>query len=358
VTGHLGHQPLRGIRVIEIDGIGPVPFACRLLHGLGADVLRITRPDAGPLGDVGRALTIGRPAHTVDLKTDDGRREVLDLLRRADVLVEGLRPGAMERLGLGPREVLRRHPRVVYARMTGWGQDGPLAQRAGHDITYAALAGALHLAGSPEQPAPPANLLADFGGGSMFLLVGVLAALLERERTGVGQVVDAAMVDGTAALTTMLHGLLAQGLWSNRRGANLLDGGAPFYSTYRCADGGFVAVGALEPQFYRALVDGLGLGERFAAERIGQDDPAGWPRMRATLAETFAARTRDEWAAHFADTDACVAPVLTLGEAAGHPHLQARGVFGTEGGAPLPRVAPLFSGPDSVDLPHPGAERA
>jgi alpha-methylacyl-CoA racemase len=242
--------------------------------------------------------------------------------------------------------------------MTGWGQDGPLAQRAGHDITYAALAGALHLAGSPEQPAPPANLLADFGGGSMFLLVGVLAALLERERTGVGQVVDAAMVDGTAALTTMLHGLLAQGLWSNRRGANLLDGGAPFYSTYRCADGGFVAVGALEPQFYRALVDGLGLGERFAAERIGQDDPAGWPRMRATLAETFAARTRDEWAAHFADTDACVAPVLTLGEAAGHPHLQARGVFGTEGGAPLPRVAPLFSGPDSVDLPHPGAERA
>src|SRR5690606_17601773 len=172
MTGHLGHQPLKGVRVIELDGIGPVPFACRLRHGLGAQVLRITRPESGPLGDVGRALTIGRPTHTVDLKTDAGRREVLDLLRRADVLVEGLRPGAMERLGLGPREVLRRHPKVVYARMTGWGQDGPLAQRAGHDITYAALAGVLHLAGSPEQPLPPANLLADFGGGSTFLVIG------------------------------------------------------------------------------------------------------------------------------------------------------------------------------------------
>lgn len=352
MTGHLGHQPLRGIRVVEIDGIGPVPFACRLLHGLGAEVLRVTRPDSGPLGEVGRALTVGRPSRTVDLKTDDGRREVLDLLRGADVLVEGLRPGAMERLGLGPREVLRRHPRVVYARMTGWGQDGPLAQRAGHDITYAALAGVLHLAGSPEQPLPPANLLADFGGGSMFLLVGVLAALLERERTGVGQVVDAAMVDGAAALSTMLHGLAAQGLWSSRRGSNLLDGGAPFYATYRCSDGGFVAVGALEPQFYRALVDGLGLGRRFATEGISQDDLTSWPSMRAALVETFATRSRDEWAAHFAESDACVAPVLTLHESTQHPHLRHRGVFASEGGATLPRVAPLFSGPDSVDLPR------
>lgn len=355
MTGHLGHQPLRGIRVVEIDGIGPVPFACRLLHGLGAEVLRITRPDAGPLGDVGRALTIGRPSRTVDLKTDAGRREVLDLLRRADVLVEGLRPGAMERLGLGPREVLRRHPRVVFARMTGWGQDGPLAQRAGHDITYAALAGVLHLAGSPEQPLPPANLLADFGGGSMFLVVGILAALLERERTGAGQVVDAAMVDGAASLSTMLHGLAAQGLWSNRRGSNLLDGGAPFYSTYRCANGGFVAVGALEPQFYRALIEGLGLRGRFAAEGISQEDLSSWPSMRAALSAAFATRTRDEWAAHFVDTDACVAPVLTLRESTQHPHLRHRGVFGEEGGATLPRVAPLFSGPDSVDLPRPPA---
>lgn len=356
MTGHLGHQPLRGIRVVEIDGIGPVPFACRLLHGLGADVVRVTRPDGGPLGgDVGRALTAGRPTRTVDLKTDAGRREVLDLLRGADVLVEGLRPGAMERLGLGPREVLRRHPRVVYARMTGWGQDGPLAQRAGHDITYAALAGVLHLAGSPEQPLPPANLLADFGGGSMFLLVGILAALLERERTGVGQVVDAAMVDGAAALSTMLHGLAAQGLWSARRGSNLLDGGAPFYSTYRCADGGFVAVGALEPQFYRALVDGLGLGERFAADGVSQEDLGSWETMREVFAQAFAARPRDAWAAHFADTDACVAPVLTLRESAQHPHLTRRGVFGTEGGVTLPRVAPLFSGPDSLDLPRPPA---
>jgi alpha-methylacyl-CoA racemase len=355
MTGHLGHQPLRGVRVVEIDGIGPVPFACRLLHGLGADVLRVTRPDTGPLGEAGRALTIGRPGHTVDLKTDAGRREVLDLLRRADVLVEGLRPGAMERLGLGPREVLRRHPRVVYARMTGWGQDGPLAQRAGHDITYAALAGVLHLAGSPEQPLPPANLLADFGGGSMFLVVGILAALLERERTGAGQVVDAAMVDGAAALSTMLHGLSAQGLWSSRRGGNLLDGGAPFYSTYRCSDGGFVAVGALEPQFYRALVEGLGLRDRFAAEGISQEDLSSWPSMRAALADVFMTRTRDEWAAHFEGTDACVAPVLTLRESTRHPHLRERGVFGSEGGATLPRVAPLFSGPDSVDLPRPPA---
>jgi alpha-methylacyl-CoA racemase len=353
VTGHLGHQPLRGLRVVEIDGLGPVPFAGRLLHGLGAEVLRVTRPDAGAFGDAGRALTTGRPSRTVDLKSDAGRRELLDLLRRADVLVEGLRPGAMERLGLGPREVLRRHPRVVYARMTGWGQDGPLAQRAGHDITYAALAGILHLAGSADQPLPPANLLADFGGGAMFLVVGVLAALLERERTGAGQVVDAAMVDGAAALSTMLHGLSAQGLWSERRGSNLLDGGAPFYSTYRCADGGFVAVGALEPQFYAALVDGLGLREEFAQGGVSQEDLASWPRMRAALAGAFVRRTRDDWAAHFADTDACVAPVLTLREAPRHPHLRARGVFASEGGAVLPRVAPRFSGPDSLDPPRP-----
>jgi len=353
MSSHLGHQPLRGVRIIEIDGIGPVPFACRLLHGLGAEVLRITRPESGPLGDVGRALTLGRPAHTVDLKTDEGRREVLDLLGKADVLVEGLRPGAMERLGLGPREVLRRYPKVVYARMTGWGQDGPLAQRAGHDITYAAIAGVLHLAGSPEQPLPPANLLADFGGGSTFLVIGILAALLERERTGVGQVVDTAMVDGAAALSTMLHGLVAQGLWSSRRGSNLLDGGAPFYSTYRCADGGFVAVGALEPQFYRALVDGLDLSERFAAADISQEDLSSWPAMRRAFTDIFATRPRDEWAAHFEDTDACVAPVLTLRESTQHPHMQARGVFGDENGATLPRVAPRFSGPDTVELPKP-----
>lgn len=353
MTGHLGHQPLDGIRVIEIDGLGPVPFACRLLAGMGASVLRITRPESGPLGDVGTALTIGRPARMVDLKTDAGRRELLELLRGADVLVEGLRPGAMERLGLGPREVQRRHPRIVYARMTGWGQDGPLAQRAGHDITYAALAGVLHLAGSPAQPLPPANLLADFGGGSMFLVVGILAALLERERTGVGQVIDAAMVDGAAALSTMLHGLSAQGLWSDRRGSNLLDGGAPFYSTYRCSDGGFVAVGALEPQFFGALVAGLDLTERFAAQGISQDSMASWPAMRAAFIEVFASRSRDEWAAHFVDTDACVAPVLTLRESTRHPHLQARGVYAVEGGAVLPRVAPLFSGPDSIDLPKP-----
>ncbi|MDO5502944.1 MAG: CaiB/BaiF CoA-transferase family protein [Actinomycetia bacterium] len=353
MTGHLGHQPLTGVRVVEIDGLGPVPFACRLLAGLGADVLRITRPESGPLAGVGTALTVGRPAKTVDLKTDEGRRELFDLLHKADVLVEGLRPGAMERLGLGPREVQRRFPRIVYARMTGWGQDGPLAERAGHDITYAAIAGVLHLAGSPEQPLPPANLLADFGGGSLFLVVGILAALLERERTGSGQVVDAAMVDGAAALSTMLHGLAAQGMWSQRRGSNLLDGGAPFYSTYRCSDGGFVAVGALEPQFYAALVSGLDLTAQFAQDEVSQENIASWPAMRAAFTETFARRTRDEWAAHFEDTDACVAPVLTLRESTQHPHLTARGVFAEEGGAVLPRVAPRFSGPDSIELPRP-----
>ncbi|MEO7070964.1 MAG: CaiB/BaiF CoA-transferase family protein [Nostocoides sp.] len=336
--------PLAGLTVVELSGLGPAPFAGLLLAELGADVVRIDRPGGNsPLDDSG-GLGRSRPSVAVDLKHPEGLATVQRLIDGADVLVEGLRPGVTERLGLGPDDCLRRNPRLVYARMTGWGQQGPLAQRAGHDITYAAITGALHLTGTAERPIAPVNVLADFGGGTLYLLVGILAALHARESTGRGQVVDAAMVDGAASLVTMFYGLLGSGAWQDRRGVNLLDGGAPFYDTYTCADRKFVAVGALEPPFYAALLEGLGL----TFER-SQYDPRGFAEQRAAFTRTFLTRTRDEWAEHFAGSDACVAPVLSLTEAPTHPHLAARGTFAQLDGHPVPRVAPRFSDTPALD---------
>lgn len=331
--------PLAGLRVVELAGIGPGPYACLLLAELGADVVRVDRiAGGGAAAEQSETLNRSRPAIAVDLKNPQGRETLLRLVDGADILVEGWRPGVAERLGIGPQECLERNPRLVYGRMTGWGQSGPLAHTAGHDINYAAITGALHISGSADKPRQAANLVADFGGGAMFLVTGVLAAIHERQTSGRGQVVDAAMVDGAASLMTMMYGMHATGQWKDRREANLLDGGAPFYDTYECADGKHVAVGAIEPQFYAALVAGLGV-----SPEGDQLDEQRWPAHRALFAETFASRTRDEWAAVFEGTDACVAPVLSLEEAPRHPHMQARGVFEPVGAGAAPRVAPRFS---------------
>lgn len=353
MTKDMPGGPLAGLRVVEMAGIGPAPYACLLLAELGADVLRVDRPGgSGPLAGPTSGLNRSRPCVAVDLKAADGPAVVLRLVERADVLIEGLRPGVMERLGLGPQPCLARNPRLVYGRMTGWGQTGPRAHEVGHDITYAAITGALHAVGPAHEPLPPVNLVADFGGGSMFLLLGVLSALYARQRSGAGQVVDAAMVDGAASLLTMVYAMLGEGLWSDARAANLLDGGCPYYRTYQCADGEFVAVGPLEPPFYAQLVDGLGLtGHEVAGHRLpaGQDDRASWPELTRLFAERFGTRARNEWVATFAGTDACVAPVCTLTEAPDDPHLAARGVFTEVGGVRQPRVAPRFSATPTLE---------
>ena len=345
--------PLDGVRVIEIASLAPAPFGCMVLSDLGADVLRVDRvtapghPVVQPQKD---PLVRGRRSIQLNLKDPAGAGVLLRLLARADVLVEGYRPGVAERLGFGPEVCLERNPRLVYARMTGWGQDGPLAPSAGHDIDYLAVAGTLHPIGrAGERPVPPLNLVADFGGGGMLLAVGVLAALLERERSGRGQVVDAAMVDGAALLATFIHGLRAAGAWRDERGSNLLDGGAPFYDTYETADGRYVAVGALEHRFYTELLGRLGLGE---AGLPAQLDPAGWPVLRERLRAVFAQRTQAEWMAVFDGSDACVAPVLSMAEAPGHPHNAARGTFVEVGGVGQPAPAPRFSR-TPADLPQP-----
>lgn len=337
--------PLQGLRVVELAGIGPGPFAAMLLADLGADVVRVDRTGGGsPIGtDPARdLLNRGKRSIAVDLKQPAGVQTVLALAGRAHALIEGWRPGVAERLGVGPDAVLARNPALVYGRMTGWGQDGPLATTAGHDVDYIALAGALDPigpAGGPPQI--PVNLVGDFGGGSLYLVVGILAALREADRTGRGQVVDAAIVDGTAHLTTLLHGLRAAGLWQDRRGANLLDGGAPFYAVYETADGGHMAVGALEPQFYAELLRRLDLDGD--PDLPGQYDIARWPQLRARFAERFATRTRAAWTAHFAGSDACVTAVHTLGEATTDPHLSARGTFVELHGTVQPAPAPRFS---------------
>ena len=343
--------PLAGIRVVELAGIGPGPFAAMLLADLGAEVLRVDRPAASrPAWPT--VLARGRRSVAVDLKHPDGPGVVLGLVDAADALVEGFRPGVAERLGIGPDPCLARNPRLVYGRVTGWGQDGPWRLAAGHDVDYVALAGALHpigQAGGP--PVPPLNLVGDFGGGGMLLALGVVAALLEASRSGRGQVVDAAMVDGAALLTTQFHELLAAGLWREERGANLLDGGAPFYGVYETADGRHLAVGALEPQFWAELLERLGLD---AAELPAQLDRNGWPELRERLAALFRTRPRDEWCELLAGTDACVAPVLGLGEAPAHRHNRARGTFVDVGGVVQPAPAPRFSR-TPPDLPQPPA---
>ncbi|MFJ3617131.1 CaiB/BaiF CoA transferase family protein [Streptomyces iakyrus] len=353
-----GHGPLSGVRVVELAGIGPGPFAAMLLADLGADVVRVDRP-GGPGLAIDPACDVtnrNKRSVVVDLKAPDGPEQVLDLAARADILVEGYRPGVAERLGVGPEPCHARNPRLVYGRMTGWGQDGPLAQRAGHDIAYIAPTGTLGMIGRPDEPpAVPANLLGDYAGGSLYLVIGVLAALHHVRATGTGQVVDAAIVDGTAHLSTMIHGMLAAGGWQDRRGANLLDGGCPYYGTYETADGRYMAVGALEPQFYAEFLTLLGVDDRAAARK----DVARWGELREEVAARFKSRTRDEWTAVFDGTDACVAPVLSLREAPHHPHLAARGTFTDHGGITQPAPAPRFSAtPTSVRTgpARPGAD--
>ncbi len=345
--------PLHGIRVVELAGIGPGPFCAMLLADLGAEVVRVDRPGGtGVAVDPARdLLNRGRRSVTVDLKHPDGPGVVLRLADRADVLLEGYRPGVAERLGIGPDACLARNPRLVYGRMTGWGQDGPLASSAGHDIDYIAVAGALHPMGDADRPPPPPlNLIGDFGGGALFLAFGIAAALVERARSGEGQVIDAAMVDGAAVLTTMFHGMAAAGLWTDDRASNLLDGGAPFYATYATADGGYVAVGALEPQFFAELLARTGVD----FDPAHQHDRARWPVLRARLGAAFAAETRATWAARLEGTDACAAVVLPLSEAATHPHLAARKTFVDVGGVSQPAPAPRFSRtPGAIQGPPP-----
>lgn len=340
-----GGGPLAGIRVLEFEALGPGPFCAMLLADMGADVLLVDRPQDPGLGFPHErrhdAMLRGRRSVTLDLKTPEGTSAARRLAARADALVEGFRPGVMERLGLGPDALLAQHPKLVYGRMTGWGQEGPLAGRAGHDIDYIALTGALHAIGrAGEAPVPPLNLVGDFGGGGMLLGFGIVCALLAAQRTGHGQVVDAAMVDGAALLTTMFWGMRAARQWSDARGENVLDSGAPWYDTYRTRDDAYMAVGAIEGKFYAELLQRLGLaGEALPA----QHDRARWPELRARLATAFAARTRDEWTQVFEGSDACVAPVLSFAEAPAHPHAQLRGSHVSVGDVQQPAPAPRFS---------------
>ncbi|MGX1668259.1 CaiB/BaiF CoA transferase family protein [Streptomyces sp. NPDC055400] len=360
VAGMTDGGPLAGVRVVELAGIGPGPFAAMLLADLGADVVRVDRPGGAGLAIDPEYDITNRNKRSViiDLKADDGASRVLDLVTRADVLIEGYRPGVAERLGVGPDACHARNPRLVYGRMTGWGQDGPLAERAGHDIAYIALTGTLGMIGKPDEPPTvPANLVGDFAGGSLYLVVGILAALHHARDTGAGQVVDAAIVDGASHLAAMIHGMLAAGGWQDRRGSNLLDGGCPFYGTYETSDGQYMAVGALEQQFYDEFIALLGIGDTAPARK----DLARWGELRDAVAARFKTRTREEWTAVFEESDACVAPVLSLREAPGHPHLAARGTFTDHGGITQPAPAPRFSAtPTSVRSgpAQPGADTA
>jgi alpha-methylacyl-CoA racemase len=354
---------LANLRVLELGGIGPGPHAAMLLADLGADVVRVERPGGGlqvlPPGARDWMLR-GVRIVAADLKDPAGKAAVTELLATADVLIEGFRPGVAERLGIGPDEASVVNPELIYARMTGWGQDGPLAQSAGHDINYIGLTGGLNaFRTAGGRPVPPINMFGDFGGGSLYLVVGILAALHERAGSGRGQVVDGAIVDGTASLLQMIWSLRAAGIWSDAPAANLLDTGAPFYDTYECSDGGWVAVGALEPQFYRALVAGLALADE---DLPHQHDVAGWPLLRKRFTETFAARTRDEWALHFAGRDACVTPVLSFAEVAEHPQIRARRTVVELDGVVQSAPAPRFSRSDPglptspAQVPTPVAE--
>lgn len=331
--------PLAGLKVVEFAGIGPGPFCAMTLADLGADVVRINR--VGAVQDKSDVLARSRRYVELDLQSPAGTAAALELVTRADVLLEGFRPGVMERLGLGPNACLERNPSLIYGRMTGWGQHGPLAHSAGHDINYIAITGALHAIGRAESPpVPPLNYVGDFGGGGMLLAVGILAALHETARSGRGQVIDAAMTDGTALLSAFMFGLKAKGEWSNQRGENLLDGGAHFYDTYACADGKYLSIGAIEPQFYAELRERCGIDDPFFDN---QCDSWRWPILKLRLADIFRTRTRDEWCTLLEGTDACVAPVLDWDEAPLHPHNRARGTFVVVDGVLQPAPAPRFS---------------
>jgi alpha-methylacyl-CoA racemase len=340
-AGHAG--PLAGLRVVELAGIGPAPHACMVLGDLGADVVRIERPSPGLDVVGGRAdhLLRNRRSFAADLKQGRDLELVRRLVDVSDVLVEGYRPGVTERLGLGPDALMTTNPRLIYARMTGWGQSGPRSTRAGHDINYISLTGALHSIGRRDQPpSVPLNLVGDFGGGSMLCLVGILSALWERERSGRGQVVDAAMVDGTSLLMQMTWSMLSAGSWVDAPASNMLDGAAPYYDVFACADGRYVAVGAIEPAFYAALLDGLELDDDHLP---AQDDRERWPALRSMIGARFLTRSRDEWCALFEDTDACVTPVRSMSEASSDPHLAARGSLAHINGAMQASPAPRFS---------------
>ncbi len=346
--------PLQGLTVLELAGIGPGPMCGMLLADLGADVIRIDRLQASGLGlPIAREHDVhgrGRRSVALDLKAPAGRDALLRLVQRADVLIEGFRPGVAERLGVGPQDCEAINPRLVYGRMTGFGQTGPLAQAAGHDLNYIALTGALHAIGpAGGAPIPPLNLVGDYGGGALYLAFGILAALFERERSGRGQVVDAAMVDGAASLASMFFGLHAAGAWGEPRGNNLLDGGAPFYSTYPTADGRYVSLAPLEPKFFAELAQRIGLDQRFVAR---QYDRRLWPEMREAIAAILCRKTRDEWTALLEGSDACYAPVLSIGEAPEHAHAQARAAFVRIDGVVQPAAAPRF-GRSTPSAPRP-----
>ncbi len=333
--------PLQGVKIVEFAGLGPGPFCGMLLSDMGADIVRIDRKGGRAIvpQDI---LTRGRRHVELDLKSEADKAIALDLIAQADALIEGYRPGVMEKLGLGPEIALARNPRLIYGRMTGWGQTGPLADTAGHDINYISLTGALGAMGRKDAPpSPPLNLVGDFGGGALYLAMGICAALVERGRSGQGQVIDCAMTDGASSLMAPMYGFKAIGFWGEERDSNLLDGGAHFYDVYECADGKFLSVGSIEPQFYAILLEKTGLKDEpaFAA----QMDRRAWPQLSERLAGVIRTKTRDEWAAIFAGTDACVAPVLSMAEAPSHPHNQARRTFIEVGGVTQPNVAPRFS---------------
>ncbi len=336
----MGQGPLSGLKIVEFAGVGPAPFCGMLLSDLGADVIRIDRKGA-PANSKANITTRGRRSLALDLKNPSSIEACLKLLESADGLLEGYRPGVMERLGLGPDVVLKRNPRLAYGRMTGWGQTGPYAAAAGHDLNYIAISGALHAIGTADKPAPPLNLVGDFGGGALYLAFGLLAAILSARQTGEGQVVDCAMSDGAASLMSMFYGMVGTGLWDDsQRQANLLDGGAHYYDTYACADGKWISIAAIEPQFYALLLEKAGVTD---PDFQNQRDKAAWPRLRAKLAPVFATKTQAEWCALLDGTDACFAPVLTMSEAIRHPHNVARGAFVEVDGIMQPAPQPLFS---------------
>lgn len=333
--------PLQGLRIVELAGIGPGPFCAMMLADMGAEVVRVDRKSAAGSGSANDVMNRGRRSIALDLKKPEGIGACLKLIDQADALLEGFRPGVMERLGLGPEVCLERNPRLVYGRMTGWGQHGPLAHAAGHDINYISLSGALHAIGLPDKPVPPLNLVGDFGGGAMMLAFGLACGLVEAQRSGKGQVVDAAMTDGSAMLMAIFYGMKASGFWSNERGRNMLDGGAHFYDTYQCKDGRWISIGSIEPKFYALLREKCGLDDDPAFDV--QMEPRQWPELKARLAEVIASKTRDEWCELMEGSDVCFAPVLDLDEAPRHPHNRARRAFVELDGVTQPAPAPRFS---------------
>lgn len=343
--------PLSGLKIVEFAGIGPGPFCGMLLSDLGADVVRIDRKGAGRASP-SDVTARGRRSVALDLKQPESVEACLKLMAQADAILEGFRPGVMERLGLGPDVALKRNPKLVYGRMTGWGQTGPYAQAAGHDMNYIAITGALHAIGTKDKPVPPLNLVGDFGGGALYLAFGLLAGIIQARETGVGQVVDCAMSDGAASLMAMFYGMKAAGVWTNDRRANLLDGGAHFYDTYQCADGKWISVGSIEPQFYALLLEKTGIKD---PDFQRQMDRAIWPDLRERLAKVIATRTRDEWSEIMGGTDVCFGPVLDLDEAPHHPHNAARQTFVEVAGVVQPAPAPRFSAtPGAIQGPPPG----